>query len=84
MDSNARILALANRFEALAAEGFDGNPYEEALAGLVGHVRAEAGTAPRVAHALGIMVRLIRESDPAGRFARKIAILEEAISRLAA
>lgn len=82
MDANARILALANRFEAIAAEGFEGRPYEQDLAELVRQLRGEAGTAPRVAHALTLMVSLIRDSDPAGRFAAKIAILEDAVVRL--
>lgn len=38
--------------------------------------------APRVAHALGIMIQLIGESDPEGRFATKVAILREAVGML--
>ncbi|MGF7178328.1 hypothetical protein [Azospirillum doebereinerae] len=82
-DGNAAILDLANRFEAIAADGFEGKPYRDALAALAGRVRARAGVAPRVAHALGIMIRLIGESDPTSRFAAKTAILDEAIAMLA-
>lgn len=79
---NREILDLANRFESIAADGFDGKPYDDALADLVRRVRARPGAAPRVAHALGIMIELIGESDPAGRFAAKVAILREAVARL--
>ncbi|CAO3415989.1 hypothetical protein [Azospirillum doebereinerae] len=80
---NADILDLANRFEAIAADGFEGKPYQDALADLARRVRAQPETAPRVAHALGIMIRLIGESDPTGRFATKTAILDEAVALLA-
>jgi len=80
---NAGILDLANRFEAIAADGFEGKPYRDALADLARRVRGQPGVAPRVAHALGIMIRLIGESDPTGRFAAKTAILDEAVALLA-
>ncbi|MBP2228358.1 hypothetical protein J2847_001640 [Azospirillum agricola] len=75
---NAAVLDLANRFEAIATDGFEGKPHADALADLARRVRAMPGMAPRVAHALGIMIELIGESDPAGRFAAKTAILREA------
>jgi hypothetical protein len=81
---NRAILDLANRFEAIAAQGFDGEPYEDALGALVRRVRTQPGLAPAVAHVLGIMIDLIGESDPAGRFAVKTAILREAVGRLRA
>lgn len=79
---NADILDFANRFEAIAADGFEGKPYEAALADLARRVRTLPGVAPRVAHALGIMVDLIGGGDPSGRFAPKTAILREAIRHL--
>ncbi len=79
---NADILDLANRFEAIAADGFEGRAYAPALADLARRVRETPDTAPRVAHALGIMIRLIGDSDPTGRFAAKTAILDEAVALL--
>ncbi len=79
---NRAILDLANRFEAVAAQGFAGEPYGEALVALARRVRAQPGVAPRVAHALGIMIGLIGEGDPSGRFAVKTAILREAVGLL--
>lgn len=79
---NTDILDFANHFEAIAADGFEGNPYEAALADLARRVRLLPGVAPRVAHALGVMVNLIDDSDPSGRFAPKTAILREAIRNL--
>lgn len=81
-DDQAAILDLANRFEAIAADGFEGKPYRDDLAALARRVRARPGTAPRVAHALGVMIGLIGEGDPAGRFAPKTAILREAVALL--
>ncbi|CAO3418498.1 hypothetical protein [Azospirillum endophyticum] len=82
MSDNREILDLANRFEAIATDGFEGRPYRPALAELAGRIRERPGMAPRVAHALGVMIQLIGESDPDGRFAAKIAILREAVGRL--
>jgi hypothetical protein len=82
MNDNRETLDLANRFESIATDGFEGRPYRTALAGLARHVRGHAGLAPQVAHALGVMIRLIGESDPEGRFAAKIAILQEAVELL--
>ncbi|MFD1626558.1 hypothetical protein [Azospirillum griseum] len=81
-DDIRAVLDLANRFEAIAADGFEGRPYRAALAALAQQVTAQPGMAPRVAHALGIMINLIGESDPAGRFAAKIAILREGVGLL--
>ncbi len=81
-DDIRAVLDLANRFEAIAADGFEGQPYHAALTALAQEVTAQPGMAPRVAHALGIMIDLIGESDPAGRFAAKIAILREGVGLL--
>lgn len=82
MSDNREILDLANRFEAIATDGFEGRPYRPALAALATRVREQPGMAPRVAHALGIMIQLIGESDPEGRFATKLAILRDAMGML--
>ncbi|PWC31022.1 hypothetical protein [Azospirillum sp. TSO35-2] len=82
MTDNRDILDLANRFESIATDGFEGRPYRPALDELARGLRAQAGVAPRVAHALGVMIRLIGESDPQGRFAAKTAILREAVALL--
>jgi hypothetical protein len=80
----AAIIGFANRFEAIAADGFEGAPYEAALDGLARRVRADPrpGLAAEVARAVGIMIELIEDGDPAGRFARKTAILREAVQAL--
>ncbi len=83
MSDNRDILDFANRFEAIAADGFEGRPYRPALAELARRVRAQPGVAPQVAHALRVMIGLIGESAPDGRFASKIAILREAADLLA-
>ncbi|PWC69614.1 hypothetical protein TSH7_00290 [Azospirillum sp. TSH7] len=82
MSDNREILDLANRFESIATDGFEGRPYRPALSDLATRVRERPGMAPRVAHALGIMIQLIGESDPEGRFAAKIVILREAVGLL--
>lgn len=81
-DDGRAILDLANRFEAIAADGFEGRPYRDDLAALAQQVSAQPGLAPRVAHALGVMIGLIGESDRSGRFAAKIAILREGAALL--
>lgn len=80
----ALVIEHANRFEAIAADGFEGKPYEADLAGLVARVRTHPARdlAPKVAHALGIMIGFIEDGDTAKRFAPKTAILREAIARL--
>ncbi|MBP2301473.1 hypothetical protein [Azospirillum picis] len=83
MTDNRDILDLANRFEAIAADGFEGRPYRPALADLARRTRSRPEVARQVAHALGIMIGLIGDSDPAGRFAVKTAILREAVEMLA-
>jgi hypothetical protein len=84
MAEPALIIDFANRFEAVATDGFEGRPYAAALAELVRRVKTHGvpDLAPRVAHALGIMAAMIGESDPAGRFIPKIAILQEAAALL--
>ncbi len=81
----ALVIAFANRFEAIAADGFEGKPYEAALADLARTVKAHPvpGLAPQVAHALGIMIGFIEDGDKAKRFGPKVAILREAIGLLA-
>lgn len=81
-DDTRAILDLANQFEAIAADGFEGRPYRDDLTALAQRVTAQPGLAPRVAHALGIMIGLIGESDRSGRFAAKIAILREGAALL--
>ena len=76
------VIEYANRFEAIAADGFEGKPYEADLADLARRVKAQPGLAARVAHALGIMIGFIEDSDKARRFAPKVAILREAIHLL--
>ena len=80
MAEPALIIDQANRFEAIATEGFEGRPYAEALAGLTRRVRAHPapGLPAEVARALGIMCAMIEDTDPEGRFAPKVAILREA------
>lgn len=82
--SPALVIEHANRFEAVAADGFEGKPYESDLDRLAERVRAHPAPdlAPKVAHALGIMIGFIEDRDPAGRFAPKVAILREAIRKL--
>ena len=82
MSDNHEILDLANRFESIATDGFEGRAYRPALAELAYRIRERPGMAPRVAHALGVMIQLIGEGDPEGRFAAKTAILREAIGML--
>ena len=86
MAEPALIIDFANRFEAIATDGFEGRPYTSALAELVRRVKTHAapGLALGVAHALGVMAEMIGESDPAGRFGPKIAILREAAALLKA
>ncbi|WP_448203677.1 hypothetical protein [Azospirillum sp. sgz302134] len=83
-NDTALVIEYANRFEAIAADGFEGNPYEDDLSALARHVKAHAAPdlAPKVAHALGIMIGFIEDGDPANRFAPKVAILREAVTRL--
>lgn len=74
-------LAIANRFEAVAADAMDGVPYEAAIDTLVREV--QAGTlAGDVRDALLLMAGWIEESDDRGRFAVKVAILRDAAARL--
>ncbi|WP_245986411.1 hypothetical protein [Azospirillum thermophilum] len=80
----ASVLDLANRFEAIAADGFEGKPYDAALADLVRRIKADPALAAQVAHAVGIMIGMIEDSDPSGRFAYKTAILREAVAQLRA
>lgn len=82
----ALVIEHANRFEAIAADGFEGKPYESALADLAQRVRAHPARdlAPKVARALGIMIGFIEDGDKAKRFGPKVAILREAIHRLEA
>ncbi|WP_207455891.1 hypothetical protein [Azospirillum sp. SYSU D00513] len=84
MAEPALIIDHANRFEAIATDGFEGRPYAEALADLARRVRAHPapGLPGEVARALGILCAMIEESAPDGRFARKVAILREAAERL--
>ncbi|MGY0777102.1 hypothetical protein ACW7BC_04400 [Azospirillum argentinense] len=76
------VIEHANRFEAIAAEGFEGRPYRDALAHSAQHVTAHPDLAPRVAHALRMMIGFIEDSDPAKRFGPKVAILREAVGLL--
>ncbi|MBP2294014.1 hypothetical protein [Azospirillum rugosum] len=80
----ALVIEHANRFEAIAADGFEGRPYQPDLDRLAERVRTHPvrDLAPKVAHALGIMIGFIEDGDPAGRFAPKVAILREAIGKL--
>ncbi|WP_200775275.1 hypothetical protein, partial [Azospirillum argentinense] len=57
------VIEHANRFEAIAAEGFEGRPYRDALAHSAQHVTAHPDLAPRVAHALRMMIGFIEDSD---------------------
>lgn len=82
MADERQVIDYANRFEAVAADGFEGEPYRDRLDALAAEVRGRGMLAPRVAAALDIMTDAIRRSDPAGRFERKIAILKEAAANL--
>ncbi len=86
MADPALVIDHANRFEAVATDGFEGRPYRAALGALADRVKADpAGTlAPAVARALCIMATLIEEGDRNGRFAAKVAILREAAALLRA
>lgn len=81
---HAAVIGFANRFEAIAADGFEGVPYAAALEDLARRLKADPrpGLAAEVARAVGIMIDLIEGSDPARRFARKTAILREAVQAL--
>ncbi|MBK3733952.1 hypothetical protein GAY29_12655 [Azospirillum brasilense] len=79
---NGLVIEHANRFEAIAAEGFEGHPYRDALAHQAQHVTAHPDLAPRVAHALRMMIGFIEDSDPSKRFGPKVAILREAVELL--
>lgn len=80
----AIVIDFANRFEAIATDGFEGKPYKAALADLAGRVKATPGLALAVAHAVDIMAGLIEDTDPQRRFPAKVAILREAAERLRA
>lgn len=80
----AVVIDVANRFEAIATDGFEGKPYEAALKALAGRIKATPGLAPAVAHAVGVMAGLIEDSDPQRRFPAKVAILREAVELLRA
>lgn len=82
MTDHALVIEQANRFEAIAAEGFEGRPYRDALAHLAHHVKAQPELAPQVTHALRVMIGFIEESDRAKRFGPKVAILREAVGLL--
>lgn len=84
-DSTATVIAYANRFEAVAADGWEGKPHAAALKALVHEVSGHAGPGltGKVADALRLMARLIEETDPTGRFPAKVAILRDAAARLA-
>lgn len=82
MTDSGLVIEYANRFEAIAADGFEGKPYEADLADLARRVKAQPGLAAGVAHALGIMIGFIEDGDKARRFAPKVAILREAVERL--
>lgn len=43
MSDNREILDLANRFESIATDGFEGRPYRPALADLATRVRERPG-----------------------------------------
>lgn len=72
------IIRFANRFEAVAAEAMDGADHVAAVAALAREIRGTPGLSSAVANALRIMTEAIGASDPAGRFAAKVAILREA------
>ena len=82
MADPALVIDFADRFEAIAADGFEGKPYEADLADLVRRVKAQPDLAPNVAHALSIMIGFIEDGDKPGRFASKVAILREAVALL--
>jgi len=74
-------LAIANRFEAVAADAMDGMPHEDAVAALLEEVKA-GPLAGDVRDALLLMAGWIEESDEAGRFALKVAVLRDAAGKL--
>ncbi|NUB15364.1 hypothetical protein GAY28_23855, partial [Azospirillum brasilense] len=76
------VIEHANRFEAIAAEGFEGHPYRDALAHLAQHVTAHPDLAPRVAHALRMLIGFIEDSGPVKRFGPKVEILRDAVGLL--
>lgn len=78
------VIGFANRFEAIAADGFEGARYRAALEDLARRVKSDPRPelAAAVARAVAIMIDLIEESDPERRFARKTAILREAVQAL--
>lgn len=78
------VLDLANRFEAIAAAGFAGEPHRDRLTALIRETRARPTIAAGVATALRLMNEAILDSDPDRRFAAKIAILEDAAAALVA
>lgn len=77
-----RAIRYANRFEAIAADGYEGRPYRDRLLALAAEVRGRGALAGLVATALAIMVEAIEDGDPAGRFAPKITILREAVGAI--
>lgn len=83
MDAYATIIRMANRFEAIAAEGAADAPYSDDLEALAGEVRALPALVAGVATALTIMIDAIEDSDPKRRFAAKVGILREAVDLLA-
>lgn len=83
MDDHLTVIRYANRFEAIAADGFEGKPYRDRLTALGQEVNRKPGLASGVGAALVVMIDAIEESDPAARFAAKIAILREAVGLLA-
>jgi hypothetical protein len=83
MDDHLTVIRHANRFEAIATDGFEGRAYTDRLEALALDLRRQGTLASGVATALSIMIDAIEESDPAGRFVRKVAILREAVGRLA-
>lgn len=74
-------LALANRFEAIAADAMDGAPYERAVDALIAEIRA-GPLAGDVRDALRLMAGWIEDSDESGRFAVKVAILRGAAEKV--
>lgn len=82
----ALIIQFANRFEAIATDGFEGQDIEHSRNALIHELThrgtLEAGLLPAVAHAVGLLAGFIEDSDPGRRFEHKIAILRDMAERL--
>ena len=82
----ALIIEFANRFEAIATDGFEGKEIDQSRDALIHELthraKVEIGLIPAVAHAVGLLARFITDSDPKGRFTEKVAILKDMEQRI--